>query len=334
MFGSYYADMQPAPVLITGATGFIGSYLFRHLEEAGIPVRGVSRTVTAGTHALRDIASGETDWSPILSGVGTVVHCAAIAGESLKGERAGVQNDRLYSVNRDAVVKLAQSCVENGVQRFIFLSTVKIYGENSTPGAPFFESDAANPANDYAKSKRQAEELLQPFREQGLDVCILRLPLVYGPALKGNLRMLHRLLEWRIPLPFRGVQNRRSLLGLNNLAAVIEGLLTLESWRFSVLNVADPQPVSTPQLIEILGSVVPGTPRLLPFPFIMMRPFARLLRLDAILDRLVGSLEVHCADLASVLPEVRLMPTKDALPLLLAQGAMCSSDDPADKNTL
>lgn len=297
-------------MLITGATGMIGSHLRQHLSANGFIVRGLSRTAGPGVDYVQDLTAAAIDWPAILCGIDTVIHCAAIS--SAPSGKPGAASEELYRLNRDATASLARACLNNGVRRLVFTSSAKVYGDYSAPSAPFFEDHPLQPADDYGKSKAQAEDCIQNAGQQGLDVCILRLPLVYGPQLSANLQRIQRMTATGLPLPFASIRNRRSVLGINNLAVVVEQLLRLDSWRFPVINLADPEPVSTPELIGLVAAASGEKANLIPFPIRLLRPLARLAGQEAVFHSLASNLEMHCANLYGLLPGLVLEPTPEA----------------------
>ncbi len=309
-------DSSKAVVALTGATGFVGRYLLDHLTKTGRPVRPISRSGGGAIVACGDLAYSTPDWGDLFAGADTVIHCAAIAHQPLDDSRVGKELKRkLYRVNRDAVAEVAEGCMAAGVRRLIFLSTVKVYGESTRPGEAFKETDALNPQDDYGESKKQAEEVLRAFRQRGLEVCCLRLPLIYGPRAKANLLRLQRLAVSGMPLPLASIRNSRSLLGLNNLAIALDGLMEVERWNWSEVNIADPEPISTPELVRALGKVAGRAPLLVPFPVHLLTVMAKALGRASDIERLTENLEVSVRRLQSIL-SVPLVPTGDSLGLL------------------
>lgn len=293
-------------VAVTGASGFVGSYLLSHLRDAALPVVGITRDGVGGTRAVGDLAL-EPRWHDCLKGVGTVVHCAAVAHKPLgDSDEARSQVNR---VNFDAVKRLGEACLASGVKRLLFLSTVKVYGESTSGRSPFAEGDALDPEDDYGASKARAEAALKELIDQGLEVCCLRLPLVYGPGAKANFRRLQTLATTPIPLPLGAIKNRRSVLALSNLAEVVAGMLALDEWPVTELNVADPEPVSVPDLVRMLAYAQGNRAWLFPVPVWLLRSVAGLFGRQAMLERVAGSLEVSTARCADVLPQTHLDST-------------------------
>ncbi|SFM82366.1 NAD-dependent epimerase/dehydratase family protein [Marinobacter pelagius] len=299
-------------IAVTGATGFIGRFLVQSLTASGFQVRVFARKACRGmdSYGYGDLADSP-NWNDALSDVEAVIHCAAVAHQPLNNDPS--LRDRIYRVNRDAVRSLADACVDQKVGRLIFLSSVKVYGESSPCGQPFRESDPLSPCDDYGLSKHQAEEILREFSGRDLEVCALRLPLVYGPGSKANFRKLQKLAMSPLPIPLASVHNRRSFLALVNLAAVIKALLDLESWPFFELNVADPQAVSVPQLITHLAEANGRRVWLLPVPVSVLTFIGRLIGAEGAVEKLTGNMEIGVNLLEQVLPELRLLSTEQAV---------------------
>lgn len=289
----------------------VGSYLQKSLSGNGVAVRGMARALSADAPASSDIASEHMDWSALLPGMDTVIHCAGQA--SVRRHSNSAEKDRVYRVNRDATTRLARACLDHGVRRLLFTSSAKVYGDYSPPGSPFSEDDPLQPTDAYGESKRQAEASLLEFRKKGLEVCILRMPMVYGPDLSPNLQLLHRLVASGLPIPLASVRNRRSLLAVNNLAAVVDRLLRLDHWRFPIINLADPAPVSTPELVRTIARTSSLPAKLVPFPLSFLKPVARLIGGESTFHSLASNLELHSANLYTLFPDLVLEPTASSL---------------------
>lgn len=280
-------------ILITGATGFVGRALLSELESrschalpvvrqaAGLP----QEVVVPDIHAL-------TDWRETLTDCHVVVHLAARVHAL---HDAAADPLALYrAVNRDATLHLARQSAAAGVKRFVFVSSVKVNGEGGA--APYRETDVPAPEDAYAVSKWEAElGLLQVAKETGMEVVILRPPLVYGPGVKGNFAQLIRWVRKGLPLPFGAVDNRRSLLALENLVDFIA--LCADHERSpgaanEVFLLSDGEDVSTTELLCKLARAYRVKPRLLPIPVKLMRAAASALGKSAVADRLLGSLAV------------------------------------------
>ena len=241
-------------VLVTGASGFVGSALCSQLTATGYAVRGTRRCAlpsniadTASSITIPDIGPA-TAWSEALRGVTTVVHLAArvhvmhdTADEPLAAFRA---------VNTAGTVNLARQAAAAGVRRFIYVSTIKVNGE-STAGRPFCAEDHPHPEDVYAQSKLEAELALKSISQDiGLEIVIVRPPLVYGPGVKGNFLAMLRVLQKGWPLPLASCDNQRSFIGLTNFVSLLEKCVSHPAAAGQVFLAADGDDLSTPELLR------------------------------------------------------------------------------------
>ena len=281
-------------VLVTGAGGFIGRALCEHLVEAGVPHVAAVRAIAAedarrpGYVALGDFASA--DWHEVLGGVDVVVHLAGLA--HVTGSEAATPTPFIVA-NVHVTRRLVDAAARAGVRRIVFASTVKVYGETTRPGRPFRTGDPAAPQDAYAHSKAEAENVLRELSaERRLDAVILRLPLTYGPGVKGNfLALLAGVAEQR-QLPLGGIVNRRSLLYVGNAVSAIEAALASPPVGGDALPLADAETVSTPELAVRLARALGVESRLFALPTAFLRGAAMIIGRGADATRLVDSLEV------------------------------------------
>jgi len=302
--------MKKDLIAITGAAGFIGKHLLKDLKAAGHPVVGITRSGVDGTRAVGDLAE-QPHWQECLQDVDTVVHCAAVAHKPLTDDTQEIEH--LYRVNVKAVEALAEACLRSGVRRLVFLSSVKVYGESTSGRAPFKETDPLAPKDHYGHSKRQAEAIIDHYANRGLQVCSVRLPLVYGPYAKANFLKLKKLALSGLPLPLGSINNRRSLLGLSNLTEVLNGLLSQQIWLYQHINVADPEPVSVPEIVRLIARSRGRKSRLFRVPIPLLYLIAKLISRKAIIERLAGDLEIDTSCLQNSLPALTLNTTQICL---------------------
>lgn len=276
-------------ILVTGANGFVGQTLCPALERAGLRVVRAVRISTRYEEISVGEVDGETSWSRVFDeGIDGVVHLAAKVPLAEKEKEAA---DSYHRVNTLGTVRLARECAARGIRRFVFISTVKVLGEECDK--PFQVDDSAVPSDAYAISKWEAEQSLRQISaETGMEVVILRPPLVYGPGVGGNFLRLLQMVDRRIPLPLGAIHNRRSLIYLGNLVDIIRLCLTHPDAAGKTFMVSDGEDVSTPGLIRRIGSVLGHGSFLLPVPAAWMRRVGDLLGKRSAIDRLTGSLSV------------------------------------------
>jgi UDP-glucose 4-epimerase len=288
-------ERSVSEILVTGATGFVGRELCRQLVANGYGVRGTCRRsvadLVAGTVAVAlDGIGPNTRWERALAGVGAVVHLAA---------RVHVMHDRapdplaeFRDVNTHGTENLARQAAAAGVRRMVFVSSIKVNGE-ATHGQPFSERDPPAPQDPYGVSKREAEQALQQIAtETGLEVAIIRPPLVYGPNVGGNFLRMLRLIDSGIPLPLAAVRNRRSLVSIWNLCDFLQRCATHPGAAGQTFLISDGEDLSTPDLFRRLAEGLGRKPRLFDFPARWLDTAGRLLGQSAVVERLTGSLQV------------------------------------------
>ncbi|MDZ4730664.1 MAG: SDR family oxidoreductase [Xanthomonadales bacterium] len=281
-------------ILVTGATGFVGRALLARLQNSGRPVRVALRTpasiCAAGEKTVVGDIGPDTDWQLALQGVGCVVHLAART--HVLDEDSADPMSAYRDINVLGSIRLAQQAAAAGVSRLIFMSSVKVNGE-ATRLHPFTETDVPAPLDAYGVTKAKAENALQRIgTETGIEIIILRPPLVYGPGVKGNLLRLLDLVHRGIPLPLASVRNQRSLLYVDNLADAIVCCVDAPAAGGAIYMVSDGEDISTPGLINKLAVAMGKMPRLLPCPPTLLTFGAGILGKRAMALRLTGSLAV------------------------------------------
>jgi nucleoside-diphosphate-sugar epimerase len=290
-------------VLVTGANGFVGSWLCRALGEAGVQVRGVGRREAApsppGVAYHRVDILDAAALRPVLAGVDAVVHLAARV--HVMREWAADPLREFRRVNVDGTRILLDEASRAGVTRFVFASTVKAVGEASDDAMT--EQTPPRPQDPYGESKLEAEELIRGVAErQPLRTAILRFPLLYGPRMKGNMLRLFRLVDRGIPLPFGLVRNQRSIAFVGNVVAAVLAVLESSLASSRTFFVSDGRDLATPELVRLIGRALGRNARLLPVPPALLRAaglagdLIATLRpvplTSAAVDRLLGSLTV------------------------------------------
>lgn len=283
--------------LVTGATGFIGRAVVPQLLSSGFDVTAAVRrdeNLPAWSGDVRvvvvDDIGGETDWTAALDGVTHVVHLAAIAHMPIAEDAVTVA--RYRAVNVAGTSALANAAAARGIERLLFLSSVKVNGEE-TGTRPFTEQDPPAPQDIYGRSKWEAEQALAGIaRQSGLAVTVLRSPLVYGPGVGGNFATLLRLCDTPAPLPFGAVHNRRSLIARANLVHAIVACLNQPAAANETFLVRDGEDLSTAALIRRLRRALGRPARLLPVPSLLLTSLGSVLGRRDMMRRVVGSLTV------------------------------------------
>lgn len=287
-------------VLVTGATGFVGTALCAALPLHGLRVRRAVRpSARPGTDAVAVHIDGTTDWSAALEGVDSIVHLAARTHDVL--DPTPQQLDDYRQLNVAGTRKLARDAARAGIRRFVFMSSVKVNGE-STYGEPFRESDVPRPQDAYGITKLEAEQVLHELSQAtNMESVVLRPPLVYGAGVKGNFLRLMGLLVQGVPLPFASIRNRRSLIYVGNLVDAIVTALKSPQAAGGTYLVSDGEVLSTPDLLRRLGRALGREARLLPCPPAVLRAAGALTGRSQEIARLIGSLEVDSTRIASEL---------------------------------
>ena len=310
--------MQPT-VLVTGANGFVGTALAVELERRGYPVvRATRQGAGAGERATGEIGP-DTDWSGVLTGVDVIIHTAA---------RVHVMRDTtadpaaaFHRVNAAGTRRLADQAAQAGVRRLVFLSTIKVNGEATNNQRPFTAADTPAPADDYARSKRAAEQSLHEISTTtGLETTIIRPPLVYGPGAGGNVQRLLRLVERGVPLPLARVNNRRSFIALDNLVDLLIRCVDHPAAAGETFLAADGEDLSTPGLIRLMAAAMGRPARLFPMPVPGLRAAAAVVGRRHVAARLLDSLRIDTTHTRERLDWAPPVSPSDAMRRLTGQG--------------
>jgi nucleoside-diphosphate-sugar epimerase len=285
-------------ICITGANGFIGKTLCKSLKANNNHIQGFVRAMDLYNNSSKteyisvgDIGS-KTNWKDHLNGFDCVIHCAG-----LTHQMSSIKDINIYNlVNIDGTKRLAEKSVEAGIKRLVFLSSVKVNGESTyqiNMKQKFSYKDKPNPQDLYAKSKLGAEKALWEISSRtGLEVVVVRLPLVYGYGVKGNLERLIKLVKSGIPLPLSLVKNKRSMIGMDNLVDLLIRCIDHPEARGKTFLASDGEDLSTPELIKLIASSMEKKANLFPFPISMLKFLASVLGKREEINRLVGSLRI------------------------------------------
>lgn len=300
-------------VLVTGASGFVGRTVCRLLAATGHDVRAVSRSrqdatpgaVGDGSLAWYRIADplAEPDWRVALDRVDAVVHLAARVHRLGEPDHAGAA--ACHAANVETTVALAAAAAATGVERFVFVSSAKVHGENSAPEAGgwhrYTEQDTPRPVDAYARSKWEAERALRTIAtESRLPVVVVRPPLVYGPGVGANFLALVRAVLRGLPLPLAAIDNLRSLVSVENLGDLLTTVIAHPRAAGRTYLVRDLD-LSTPDLVRAIAAAARVPVRLLYVPTGLLRACASLLRRRERIDRLLESFVVDASRAADEL---------------------------------
>jgi nucleoside-diphosphate-sugar epimerase len=285
-------------VLVTGATGFVGGAFLRRLA-ADSACKGVVAAVRRKAESWPELVGqalvGDmlptTDWGLALQGIDAVVHCAARVHVMQDDATDPLQAYREVNVN--GTLNLARQAAQAGVHRFVFVSSIKVNGEATQPGHPFSADDVPSPLDPYGVSKLEAELGLREIEAQtGMEVVIVRPPLVHGPGVKANFASMMRWVARGMPLPFGAIQNARSMVALDNLVDLLVTCLTHPAAAGQTFLVSDGEDVTTTELLRRTAQAMGKKAFLLPVPATVLELGASLLGKRAVAQRLCGSLQV------------------------------------------
>jgi len=285
-------------ICITGANGFIGKTLCKFLKASDYHIRGFVRAMDLDNNSpeteyisVGDISS-KTNWKDYLNGFDCIIHCAGLTHQINSNKDRYVYN----LVNIDGTKRLAEQAVEAGIKRLVFLSSVKVNGESThktNTKQRFSHKNTSNPQDPYAISKFEAEKALWEISSRtGLEVVVVRLPLVYGKSVKGNLARLIKLVRLGIPLPLSLVKNKRSMIGIDNLVDLLIRCVDHPEASGKTFLASDGEDLSTPELIKLIASSMGITANLFPLPIFMLKFLGLVFGRSEEVNRLVESLRI------------------------------------------
>lgn len=306
-------------MLITGANGFVGRPLCAELLRQGQFVRAAMRLVCFENLPIGNVEAvsigvidGETDWTNALLGIKVVVHLAARV--HLTKDNAVDPLDELRKVNVEGVWNLARQAADSGVQRFVFISSIKVNGEGTLLGRPYTAEDQPAPVDPYGISKFEAEDALRQLADEtGMEVVIIRPPLVYGPGVKANFYSIMHWLEKGIPLPLGAIHNKRSFVALDNLVDLIVTCIDHPAAANQTFLAGDGEDMSTTELLQRLGKALNKPAKLLPIPIRVLKTGAMLLGRRDMAQRLCNSLQVDISKACDLLGWQPPVSVDDAL---------------------
>lgn len=304
-------------ILVTGATGFVGRPMCSVLQRSGFIVRAALRRerATPAVPASEVVAIGDlgpaTSWEKAVAGVNAIIHLAGRA--HIMRDTTADPLQAFRSANVGPTIRLAEAAARQGVQRLVFVSSIKVNGEQATE-RPFSENDSCSPEDNYAISKFEAEQALRDIaRSTGLEIVIVRPPLVYGPQVKGNFL---RLLKWThrgMPLPLKGATNRRSLIAVDNLTSALLACAVHPRAANETFLVSDYDDLSTAELLRRVAAAMGRPLHLFSTPHAALRLLAGLSGQQGALRRLFGSLLIDSSKIRDLLGWTPLVSVDDEL---------------------
>ena len=285
-------------ILITGATGFIGTQLSETLANSGHHVRATARSAAPNSPITREMVTCDLESADNLDhltlGCEAIVHLAGRA--HVMSDNPATSESLYLSANVDVTRRLAQSAARAGVKRMILMSSVKVNGESTTIDAPFTSQDTPNPQDPYGRSKTQAEQVLWDVASTSeLEGVVIRPPLVYGPGVRANFASLIGMVNRGMPLPLGSIHNMRSFVAIDNLIDCVATALQSSNAAGQTFLVSDGNDLSTPELIRYIASALHKSPTLFPFPPVLLKLAATSAGKRSAYDRLCGSLTVDIA---------------------------------------
>lgn len=304
-------------ILVTGATGFIGAALVNRLKNNNFILSASTRNfVPDYLNDVNIIKIGDLtpslNWREALLGVDVVIHLASRV--HIMKDKAGDPQAEYNLANVDATLNLARQASERGVKRFIYMSSIKVNGEFTDPGKVFTAEDSPSPQDPYSISKLQAELGLKMIAlETGIEVVIIRPPLVYGPGVKANFLSMMQWLSRSIPLPLGGINNLRSFVALDNLVDLIVKCIDHPGAANQIFLVSDGEDLSTTSLLYRLGNALNKPARLIPVPISWLYFFATLFGRRMMVERLCSSLQVDISKTRKLLSWAPLIGVDEAL---------------------
>lgn len=283
-------------ILITGATGFVGKRLIGQVgRQVGYTLTCAvrrSRSVEWGRETLVNDLTADTDWSSALDGQQQVVIHTAARAHIMKDEVPDPLAE-YRRVNVEGTLNLARQAAKAGVSRFVYISSIKVNGDQTFLGKPFTADDMPAPEDPYGVSKLEAEKGLHKIAsETGMELVIIRPPLVYGPGVKGNFASMTKLVGKGLSLPLGAVHNKRSLVALGNLVDLVITCIGHPGAANETFLVSDGEDLSTTQLLQGVAEAMGKPSRLIPVPASLLQFGATLLGKKAVAQRLLGSLQV------------------------------------------
>lgn len=287
-------------ILITGHTGFVGQALVNALEPKNIRLVGRRKLDMQTADFFKKALDANEQFADCLDGVTAIVHAAARV--HVMADTIADPLEEYRAVNVAGTLNLAKQAAAAGVQRFIFISSIKVNGEGTLLGKPYTPFDEANASDPYGISKAEAEQALQELAaETGMELVIIRPPLVYGPGVKANFAAMLKLAKKNLPLPLGAIHNKRSVVALDNLVDLIMTCIDHPKAANQTFLVSDGHDVSTTELLKLMVEAHGKKPWLIPIPISWFKLVGKVTGKQAIVDKLCGNLQVDISHTKEVL---------------------------------
>jgi len=299
-------------ILLTGASGFVGNALVGALAPEYLSVLGRRKMKGPFKAFFEADIAGNTDYSSVLKGIDVIIHSAARV--HVMDEKSSDPLAEFREVNTAGTLNFAQQAADSGVKRFIFISSIKVNGESTFPGKPFRCDDKPMPEDAYGISKAEAEAGLQQIAlKTGMEVVIIRPPLVYGPGVKANFAAMMTLAKKNLPLPLGAIHNKRSLVAIDNLVSLVITCIRHPKAANQIFLVSDDHALSTTELIETMFSAIGKKAMFVPVPVKLLHFFANLIGKGSVMERLYGNLEVDIEFTKNTLSWRPVVSVQDAI---------------------
>ncbi len=312
--------------LVTGANGFVGQAFYTEASARGVNVSGATRYPCTLLPNVKNVVigdiNGSTDWAVALEGCDVVIHLAARV--HVMRENSANPLAEFRRLNVGGTEHLARSAVESGVKRLVYVSSIKVNGEETSDNHIYCEQDEPTPQDPYGVSKWEAEQVLHRIaKETGLEVVIVRPPLVYGAGVKGNFAQMLSVLARGLPLPFASITNKRSLIFVKNLVDALILCATHPVAAGQTYLVSDCEDISTPDLLKKLSLAMDKRSHLFPFPVALLKLAGRLVGKSDQIARIAGSLQVDSSKIRRELGWVPPFTMDDGLRATIANRRSC-----------
>lgn len=311
--------MNQDKVLVTGASGFLGQFLVGHLVEAGFKPKVLLRKIfdvpKDAEVFLLPPKDSVINWPLIVHDCSIVIHL--LARVHVMKDKSNDPLKEFRNINVDITTNLAKEAARQGVKRFIFLSSIKVNGE-LTHNKPFTESDKPQPEDAYAISKWEAEKALKKIsQDTGMEIVIIRSPLVYGPGVKANFLKMIKYIQRGIPLPLGAIQNKRSLVSVYNLIDFISTTISHPMAANEIFLISDDDDISTTDLLYLIGKFMGKPARLISLSPKILSAIFNIIGRKKFADRLFGSLEIDISKAKNLLAWFPPLTLKEGLKLTI-----------------